>query len=231
MALDAATLAAVEAGEAPPTLRLYGFAPPALSLGHGQSEAEIDREACRRLGIDVVRRPTGGRAVLHEAEVTYALVVPAADPRFPPTVPGTYQVVAEALRDAFVALGAGDVAFGPRRASAAADPACFAAASRGEILIAGRKVAGSAQRRTRRAFLQHGSILLDPDPGRLAACLEGADPAALGAAMIGLREALGGRAVGPEEVAGAIEAALGARLAVRLVPGPLTAREAAALAA
>ncbi len=119
MALDAATLAAVEAGEAPPTLRLYGFEPPALSLGYGQPDDDVDREACRRLGIDVVRRPTGGRAVLHEREFTYALVVPIADPRFPPTVAGSYQVVAEALHEALAALGARGVELAPRRAAAA----------------------------------------------------------------------------------------------------------------
>lgn len=183
------------------------------------------------MGIDVVRRPTGGRAVLHEAELTYALVAPAGDPRFPPTVPGTYQVVAEALRDALAALGVREVTLAPRRAAAATDPACFGAPSRAELLVANRKVAGSAQRRTRRAFLQHGSILLDPDPTRLAACLRAADPAALAATMIGLREALGGRAVGPETVATALEAALGARLGVRFVPGGLAPREEAVLAA
>ncbi|HEY8368026.1 MAG TPA: hypothetical protein VIM86_01805, partial [Thermodesulfobacteriota bacterium] len=114
MALDAATLAAVEAGEAPPTLRLYAFSPPALSLGYGQPDDEVDREACRRLGIDVVRRPTGGRAVLHERDLTYAVVLPVDDPRVPPSVAGTYQVIAEALRDALLALGAREVAVAPR---------------------------------------------------------------------------------------------------------------------
>lgn len=225
MALDAATLAAVEAGEAPPTLRLYAFSPPALSLGYGQPDDEVDREACRRLGIDVVRRPTGGRAVLHERDLTYAVVLPVDDPRVPPTVAGTYQVIAEALRDALLALGAREVAVAPRRATAGADPACFAAAARAELLLGGRKVAGSAQRRGRRAVLQHGSILIDPDPSRLAACLRGADPVRLAGAMTGLAVDPSIGPVTPERVADAVEAALARRLGVRFEPGDLTLRE------
>ncbi len=229
MALDAATFAAVEAGLAPPTLRLYAFDPPALSLGYGQSDGEVDVAACRRLGIDVVRRPTGGRAVLHERDLTYALVVPADDPRLPPTVPGTYQVVAEALGLALRALGARDVVLAPRRASQGAAPACFAAAARAEILLGGRKVVGSAQRRGRRAVLQHGSILIDPDPARLAACLRGADAARLAAAMTGLASDPGIGPVAPEAVARAVEAALAERLGVRFEPGVLTSSEQRAL--
>lgn len=230
MALDAATLVAVEAGEAAPTLRLYTFDPPCLSLGYGQSEDEVDRDACRALGIDVVRRPTGGRAVLHERDLTYAVVLPIDHPRVPPTLAGAYQVVAEALRDALVALGACDVTLAARRASRGADPACFAAAARSELLLGGRKVVGSAQRRGRRAVLQHGSILISPDPRRLAACLRGADPAALDRAMAGLAADPCIGPVSPERLAGAVEAALGARLGVAFVPGGLTSREARALA-
>lgn len=238
MALDAAMLAAVETGEAPPTLRLYGFAPPALSLGYGQPDGEVDFEACRRLGIDVVRRPTGGRAVLHEHDLTYALVVPLSDPRFPPTVFGTYQVVAEALRDALLALGAPGVELAPRRpagdgarAGRGADAACFAAAARAELLVGGRKVAGSAQRRGRHAFLQHGTILIDPDPTRLAACLRGADAGQLAASMVGLARLPGVGAVGPEQVAAAVAEALARRLGVSFADGPLSPGEARAVAA
>ncbi len=229
MALDAATLAAVEAGEAPPTLRLYGFEPPALSLGYGQPDGDVDREACRRLGIDIVRRPTGGRAVLHERDLTYALVVPIADPRFPATVAGSYQVVAEALRDALAALGVHGVELASRRA-AASGPVCFAAPARAELLVGGRKVAGSAQRRGRRAFLQHGSILLDPDPARLAACLRAGEPDRLAAAMVGLAQLPGLGSITAGRVAVAIEQALAARLGVGFAEGPLTPREARASA-
>lgn len=235
MALDTATLAAVEAGEAPPTLRLYGFEPSALSLGHGQPDDDADLEACRRLGIDVVRRPTGGRAVLHDRDLTYALVVPIPDPRFPPTVTGSYQVIAEALRDALEAIGARGVELASRRAAPGAGSppglrACFAAPARAELLVGGRKVAGSAQRRGRRAFLQHGSILIDPDPARLAACLRVAEPERLAAAMAGLSRLPGVGPIGPARVAAAVEEALAARLGVRFAEGPLTAREVRAAA-
>lgn len=229
MALDAATLAAVEAGEAPPTLRLYAFDPPALSIGYGQREQDVDAEACRALGIDVVRRPTGGRAVLHERDLTYALVVPLDEPRLPPSVSGTYQVIAEGLRDALLALGVREATLAPRRRAADADPACFGAPARAELLVGGRKIAGSAQRRGRRAVLQHGSILIDPDPARLAACLRGARAATLARAMTGLAQA-GIGPIGPEAVAAAVESALGARLGVRFERAPLTVREAEAVA-
>ncbi len=300
MALDAAILAAVDAGEAPPTLRLYGFAPPALSLGYGQPDDEVDFEACRRLGIEVVRRPTGGRAVLHDRDLTYALVVPSSDPRFPPSVSGSYQVVAEALRDALSALGVRGVELAPRRATGGEPPAgaagkaapgraphappgsvraplppatfdvgaraaedlapdsvvaplppaassrrpgesarggrgvraaCFGAAARAELLVGGRKVAGSAQRRGRHAFLQHGTILIDPDPDRLAACLRGADAARLAASMVGLARLPGVGPVGPERVAAAVTEALAGRLGIRFAdapPSPAEERQAAA---
>jgi lipoate-protein ligase A len=230
MALDSAILAAVEAGHAPPTVRIYGFDPPALSLGYAQPDTDIDRDACARLGVDVVRRPTGGRAVLHDRDLTYAVVGPIADPRFGGTLASTYQTIAEALCSALVALGAPDVVLAPRRAGAFAEAACFAAPARAEILLAGRKVAGSAQRRGRRAFLQHGSVLLDPDIPRLAACLRGADAARLSAAMTGLSHVPGLGGITPERVGEAVARALAERLGVDLEPSAPTGAEARHLA-
>jgi lipoate-protein ligase A len=159
MAVDAALLAeAAHTGRA--FLRLYRFAPPCLSLGRNEPAARYDRTAIARLGLDVVRRPTGGRAVWHEHEVTYAVAAPT------PAGGGLregYRAIHARLAVALRALGA-DAALAPdrptARASARSGP-CFAAPVGGEVLVAGRKVIGSAQVRQGRAFLQHGSILLD----------------------------------------------------------------------
>ena len=141
-------------------LRLYRFDPPCLSLGRNEPSKEYDRAAIARLHLDVVRRPTGGRAVWHEHELTYAAVAPIA------TFGGlrdAYRWIHDRLAAALRALGA-DATLAPDRprASSATRPtSCFASSACGEVLVAGRKLIGSAQVREGRAFLQHGSILLD----------------------------------------------------------------------
>jgi lipoate-protein ligase A len=140
-----------------PAIRLYGFRPPCLSLGrHQRALGRYDPERLRDRGIDVVRRPTGGGAVLHDDEVTYALALPArawSGPR------ATLCLVHAAILHALRALGvAARLADGrPRRAP---DGACFSEPAPGEIVVADRKLVGSAQARIGGALLQHGSILL-----------------------------------------------------------------------
>lgn len=177
MAIDEAILIACKRGLVPPTVRFYGWSPPALSLGYLQKvEGRIDLKACRRLGIDVVRRPTGGGAVLHDQELTYSLVCPEDHPLFPPDVLGTYKVISSWLIEGFRSLGleAQLVSFREKQPSIGepqarrAPAVCFSASSWYEIAIQGRKVCGSAQRRIPGAFLQHGSILLDFDPEKLS---------------------------------------------------------------
>jgi lipoate-protein ligase A len=163
MALDDALLQAVAAGSSPPVLRLYGWQPATLSLGYAQPvDAGIDLEACRAAGVAVVRRPTGGRAVLHDREVTYALIAPVGAP-FGNSVATSYRVVAGLLRSALCACGlAAELVPGQPRGRAER-AVCFAAPAQHELVIAGCKVAGCAQKRRGRAFLQHGSIPLDLD--------------------------------------------------------------------
>ena len=177
MAIDEAILLACRRGLVPPTLRFYGWRPPGLSLGQLQRvEGQIDLEACRRLGVDVVRRPTGGGAVLHDQELTYSVVCADDNPIFPPDVLGTYKVIASCLVDGFRRLGleAQVVSFrekrhNPEARSARGAPAvCFSAPSWYEITIEGKKVCGSAQKRIPGAFLQHGSIPLDLDLEKLS---------------------------------------------------------------
>lgn len=158
MAIDAELLAdAAASGRA--VLRLYRFAPPCLSLGRNEPAARYDRAAIARLGIDVVRRPTGGRAVWHEHDVTYAVAAPIA--AFG-GLRAAYKAIHTRIAAALRALGA-DVTLALDRPSARApgrSGACFATAVGGEVIAAGRKLVGSAQVRRGAALLQHGSILV-----------------------------------------------------------------------
>jgi lipoate-protein ligase A len=164
MAIDDAILGAVAKGASLPTLRLYGWSPPAVSLGRFQINDEgIDLSVCRQRGWDVVRRPTGGRAVLHAEELTYSLAVPLE-------LIGNIGVrtshclftraLHQALREMIPAEAPTSGAASPRDARSAS---CFALATTADSLVAGRKLVGSAQVRRDGALLQHGSILLHVD--------------------------------------------------------------------
>ncbi len=163
MAVDEALfLSAAESPESA-TVRLYGFDPPAVSFGYRQRPEEaVDIASCRGLGIDWVRRPTGGRALLHHHELTYSVASPTAGVFRGLGVRALYDSVSAAIRRALVGLG---VTLDPSEPDAlrSREPAlhvpCLALPGRHELTSKGRKVVASAQRRGRRAFLQHGSIL------------------------------------------------------------------------
>jgi lipoate-protein ligase A len=172
MARDVAMLDSVIAGEVLPTLRLYGWSPACLSLGRHQGEDAADGEFCRRHGIDIVKRPTGGRAVLHHLELTYAVAVPLGRGPLPRPLQDAYRMVCSALVRGIRSLGVdaeltgGEVNVslpGPQTAVP-----CFEAPAGGEVVVAGRKLVGSAMRNRGGCILQHGAILLDWD-GRLQA--------------------------------------------------------------
>jgi len=178
MAADEAIFLSCRGGTAPPTLRLYGWKPPAVSLGYFQKmETAVDAEECRRRGIDVVRRITGGRAVLHHHELTYAVIAPENAHPFSPTVLETYMTIGSCLLNFFKQLGlnAQWVALRDKYRGAAVSKhesaSCFSAPSWYEITVGGKKICGSAQKRGNGVFLQHGSILIDHDPDELAAVL------------------------------------------------------------
>jgi lipoate-protein ligase A len=158
MATDAGLLALAErTGRA--FVRLYRFDPPCLSFGRNEPATGYDRAAIARLGMDIVRRPTGGRAVWHEHEVTYAVAAPVA--AFGGLRLG-YWAIQGWLAAALRTLGADATLApeGPRPAPRPRGGACFAEPVGGEVLVDGRKLVGSAQARGRRALLQHGSVLL-----------------------------------------------------------------------
>ena len=171
MALDEALLENCRqggpAGGSFPVLRVYGWNVPTLSLGRFQDALRaVDEEFCRERGIPVVRRPTGGAAVLHDREVTYCLVGPTREPPFAGSLLESYRRIASGIAAGLRLLGvepdSGIAA--PRLPRASLPEQCFARASSYEITFGGRKVVGSAQVRRRGASLQHGSILLDANP-------------------------------------------------------------------
>ncbi|MDH4225026.1 MAG: hypothetical protein OEW12_05225, partial [Deltaproteobacteria bacterium] len=155
-------------------------------------QGEIDLEGCRRLGIPLVRRITGGRAVLHGEDWTYSVTAPIADPLFGDTIHQTYRSIAQVFVRLFEGLGFATElkAHTPRQRVRLASPICFATPSAFELMIDGKKLVGSAQRRRPTTFLQHGSIPLRPQPKTLAALFTGADAGGLAEAMTDL-ESLG----------------------------------------
>jgi len=228
MARDVAILEAVSAGEVPPTLRLYGWRPPCLTLGRHQGVEAADLEFCAREGIEVVRRPTGGRALLHHLELTYAVVAPLGTGPLPRPLQDAYRTICGALVQAMRSLGVeaeltgGEVNLelpGPRTTIP-----CFEAPAGGEVVVRGRKLVGSALRAHKRAILQHGAILLDWD-GRLQAGSMGLDDdSGLRPHITTLRDELG-RLPGRSEVSEAVVAAMGEILEVVFEPGSLSAEE------
>ncbi len=151
-------------------MRFYGWAPAAVSLGYFQNfDREVNLEACLALGIDIVRRPTGGKAVLHENEITYSVMASKDNPLFPGHILGTYKVISSCLAGALASMGikASIAEDSPRQSrSDGLKSFCFSDPSRFELFVAGRKICGSAQVRVKNAFLQHGSLLLGFDPIR-----------------------------------------------------------------
>ena len=170
MAIDEAMLDAHLRGLVPPTLRLYRWSPSALSLGYFQSlEEDVYQERCFELGIDIVRRLTGGRAVLHQNELTYSIV--ASDKYgFPKSVEKSYKLLSKGLIAAYRILGL-EVCFVPyeRGLSSAA---CFTSAGSADLTFQGRKIAGSAQFRKDDSILQHGSLPISLDPQLLSYILK-----------------------------------------------------------
>ncbi|RME32846.1 MAG: lipoate--protein ligase family protein, partial [Deltaproteobacteria bacterium] len=168
MALDQALLEAVAEGASGPILRLYRWRPATVTLGYAQrGQGVVNLEACQRRGFDVVRRCTGGRAVLHDREVTYAVIAPTGDGLFPHSVLASYRLIAEALADVYRGLGLEVILADQRHPGvhddAAGRSACFTAPGQYELLYRGCKLAGCAQKRIPGAFLQHGSLPVDLD--------------------------------------------------------------------
>ena len=165
MALDEEMLAARIAGEIPPALRLYGFVPPCVTIGLSQKMEPSIQERIRGEGIDVVRRPTGGRAVLHLNDLTYSFVGTdtTCGGRFSTSVTESYKQISQGLVAAFAELGV-PTAIGPTGVAYRHLQDCFMATTGSDLHHNGTKLIGSAQVRRRGSILQHGSVPLNQDP-------------------------------------------------------------------
>lgn len=170
MAMDEALLNFVSRGEIDPVIRFYTWNPATLSIGYFQRlQKEIDIEKVNEKGFGLVRRQTGGRGVLHDKELTYSVIVPESHPNMPSTITEAYRVISQGLLEGFKNLGFETYFAVPRskeereKLKQPRSSVCFDAPSWYELVVEGRKIAGSAQTRQKGVILQHGSILRDID--------------------------------------------------------------------
>jgi len=238
MALDEAIARTVARQQAPPTVRIYGWSPAAVSIGYTQrAQRVIDIRKCARRSIPVVRRLTGGRAVLHHREVTYSVIAGRLQWGPSASVMAIYRRIGLALAAALRTLGIDAELVRPRpgrpvspRRSGNAHP-CFSSAGRYEIMVKGKKVVGSAQRWLEGAVLQHGSVLLGEEHSRLAELLPG-EPGTAGSRAARLLAAktvslstLLSRPVSYGEVAEALRTGFEEMVAGRLESGSVFSQE------
>ena len=226
MAIDRALLEARAEGSAPPTLRLYRWRVPTVTLGRFQPEAQVDLAACGRRGFDVARRPTGGRGVLHDDELTYSVVAGASD-GVPRGVTASYRHLCAALALAYRTLGVPAELTARQRGERGAG-ACYLHATPADLSLGAAKLSGSAQVWKDDAVLQHGSFVISRDLAAEAEVfsLEPSQAAALESGTATLAEALSVVPT-PEDVAEAVACAFAKTLALDLEPGTLSGAEAA----
>ena len=178
MAVDEAISEAVRQKLSPPTLRLYRWSRPSLSIGHFQKISDVNTDYCKKMDYTVVRRLTGGRAILHDMELTYSFSALTNSPPFSNSLHENYSVISRAILLGLKKCGIkAEISF-ERKRTGQRNPACFKAVSYGEITINGRKVIGSAQKRYTNGFMQHGTVLLDFDAEKLSNVLRHADDSA-----------------------------------------------------
>src|SRR5688572_25654289 len=228
MAIDEALWRGRQAGTSPPTIRFFAWEPPCLSLGYGQPlDGSVDIDACRRLGVGTVRRPTGGGAIYHDAperELTYSVVGTAGDLRIGPDLLETYHWIGRALLRGLNGLGAGAEMVAAGGGAGPAPAFCFARTGAFEIEVSGRKLVGSAQRRRGTSFLQHGAVLLGVDEARLRALFPATrDPLSTMTTL----QAATGRRPAFDEVALALAAGFEREHGLTLAAGGLSGQEAA----
>ncbi|KGP71153.1 lipoate--protein ligase family protein [Pontibacillus yanchengensis] len=165
MALDEALLKWHSQGDIPPVIRFYGWEPAALSVGYFQKlKGKIDVDAVHKHGFELVRRPTGGRAVLHDKELTYSVIVSENYETMPPSVTDAYRVISQGLLEGFQELDIqAEFSIPEGKLQQTGSAVCFDEPSWYELIVEGRKAAGSAQTRQKGVILQHGSIPIEVD--------------------------------------------------------------------
>lgn len=194
MALDEAVAISVREDDSPTTLRLYGWEAPSVSIGCFQKIAEVDAEHCLRSHIPIVRRPTGGRAILHGDEITYSFAVKTSTGAFSKGLFDSYKKISLAMGGALIKAG-----FTPelkllrdRRGTARSDiqksPLCFQSVSYGEISVNSRKIIGSAQKRWHDGLLQQGSIPLLVDRENTAGVFRHSSHGGVDSTLSGLKD-------------------------------------------
>jgi lipoate-protein ligase A len=235
MGVDEAIFESVAAGETPPTLRIYGWTPPGVSLGYFQAlEPGVNLNAVRHHGYGLVRLPTGGRAIIHHHEVTYSVCIRLADLTGGHSVLQSYRAISRGIEAGLTLLGV-SASIPGRRATThekgrELPTVCFAKAGGGDMLVDGRKIVGSAQMRRDGAVLQHGSIPIRIDLEEHLEILGGegtdveAEQRALRQAACGVADAIG-REVSFEELAHSIAAGFAQVLACNPVQADLTPHE------
>jgi len=223
MAVDRSILAAHAAGDAPPTLRLYRFAPPTVSLGRFQRAGDVDVRYCVEHGVDVCRRPTGGRGVLHDDEVTYSIVAGVRD-GVPRGVRESYRYLSAALAGAYQALGVQAALTARDRGVAGA--ACYLHATSADLSLGAAKLSGSAQVWERDSCLQHGSFVVSRDLERESRVfmLDEEASRALGRSTATIAQAIG-RRPDDEEIRRALRGAVESLLGVTTFVGALSEAE------
>jgi len=178
MAIDEAILLCHSQKKVPPTLRFYTWEPAGLTLGYFQKiEKEVDRQGCLDNNVDYVRRLTGGRAVLHDRDFTYSVIVLEDNPLIPKGILDSYRKLSKGIITGlnFLGVQAQVVSLAEddnKKKKKELSVACFDSASWYEVVIDGKKIVGSAQNRKEGVLLQHGSILLDLDIDKLFSVLK-----------------------------------------------------------
>jgi lipoate-protein ligase A len=175
MRRDLAAFHAFELGETVPSLRIYSWTPNCVSLGYAQKiESELDQDKSKQLGWEVIKRPTGGGIVFHnEAEVTYSLVMAKDDPSLPQGLVPAYKKISEAVVFALSLLGVKAVIGSQNTEHGARNTGlCFSYPAAYEVVVNGRKIVGSAQKRGKLALLQQGSIFVRPTPAPILKVLK-----------------------------------------------------------
>ncbi len=240
MAVDEAILLAVTEGDAPPTLRSFGWTPACLSLGYAQPIADVDLERLHERGWNLVRRPTGGRAILHTDELTYSVIAPMTEPRVVGGVVESYRRLSAGLMRGLEIMGlavrADDVTRdmilpSQNQHVTPSGPVCFEVPSNYEITARGKKLLGSAQVRKRGGVLQHGTLPLVGDIARICEALRFESDEERGRVRARVRQRATtilevlGREVSWEDAAAAMARGFAEALNLKLEASPLTARE------
>jgi len=233
MAVDEAILDHIIRGEAPPTLRLYRWDPPCLSLGYAQPATDVDHQALSDHGWQLVRRATGGRAILHTDELTYSVCGLASNPILAGDILTSYRRLSEAILLALQMIGLHVKALpkenGPKGPQT--DPVCFEVPSNYEITADGKKLVGSAQARRKDGVLQHGTLPLNGDLTRITRALVFETEAHRSEAAQRLlerattAESVTGVPVSWEQAAESFRRAFSEQLGINFEPGELSADE------